>query len=157
MFSCETNRCNLIDDQDRGGEYCGNEFQKYLKEHGILHQLTTSYTPQQNGVAERKNRSLLELARSMLKNKDMPNEFWGEAVACAAYILNRSTTKSLSNINPQEAWTGFKPSVAHFRVFGCIAYAHVPDQRRSKLDDKSEKCIFVGYSEQSKAYKLFNP
>ncbi|KAD1131218.1 hypothetical protein E3N88_43246 [Mikania micrantha] len=142
---------------DRGGEYCGNEFQNFLRENGILHQLTTSYTPQQNGVAERRNRSLLNLARSMLKHKNMPDDFWGEAVACAAYIINRTITKSLENMTPKEAWTGFKPSVWHFKVFGCIAYARIPNQRRTKLESKSEKCIFVGYSEQSKAFKLFNP
>ncbi|KAI3734276.1 hypothetical protein L6452_13741 [Arctium lappa] len=129
----------------------------YLKEQGIHHQLTTRYTPQQNGVAERKNRTIVEMARSMLKAKRLSNTFWAEAVACATYLLNQATTKSLSDVTPQEAWTGFKPGISHLKIFGCLAYSHIPDQRRSKLDDKSEKTIFVGYSEHSKAYKLYNP
>ena len=97
----------------------------------------------------------MELARSMLKYKGLPDRFWAEAVACAIYILNRSFTRSLDGKTPQEAWSKIKPSVSHLR--GCTAYSHVPDVGRSKLDDRSEKCIFVGYSETSKAYKLFNP
>ncbi|KAI3509130.1 hypothetical protein L1887_24156 [Cichorium endivia] len=142
---------------DRGGEYMANYFQDFLKHHGIHHQLTTSYTPQQNGVAERKNRALMEMARSMIKSKQLSNEFWGEAVACACYIMNRTSTKSLPNMTPQEAWNGVKPNVSHLRTFGCIAYAHIPSQKRNKLDDKSEKTILVGYSGNSKGYKLYNP
>jgi hypothetical protein len=142
---------------DRGGEYKSNEFLEYCRYHGIKKQFTTSYTPQQNGVAERKNRTIMEMARSMLKGKNLSNEYWAEAVACAVYILNRSPTKIVRNMVPQEAWSGKHHSVSHFKVFGCIAYAHIPKQTRSKLDDKSEKCIFIGYDEQSKAYKLFNP
>jgi hypothetical protein len=99
----------------------------------------------------------MEMARSMLKGKNLSNEYWAEAVACAVYILNMSPTKIVRGMIPQQAWSGKHHSVSHFRVFGCIAYAHVPKQTRSKLDDKSEKCIFIGYDEQSKAYKLFNP
>ncbi|KAF5759182.1 putative RNA-directed DNA polymerase [Helianthus annuus] len=142
---------------DRGGEYCSHEFQNYLKENGIHHQLTTSYTPQQNGVAERKNRTLMELSRSMLRMKNLSHSYWAEVVACAAYLINRAITKSIPNITPQEAWSGRKPSVGHLKVFGCVAYAHVPKQNRGKLDDKVEKAIFIGYSESSKAYKLYNP
>ena len=99
----------------------------------------------------------MEMARSMLKGKNLPNQYWAEAVACVVYILNRSPTRIVRDKIPQEAWSGKHHCVSHFRVFGCIAYAHVPKETRSKLDDKSEKCIFIGYDEQSKAYKLFNP
>ncbi|KAJ0795409.1 putative RNA-directed DNA polymerase [Helianthus annuus] len=142
---------------DRGGEYCSHEFQRFLKENGIHHQLTTSYTPQQNGVAERKNRTLMELSRSMLKMKKLPNSYWAEAVACATYLLNRATTKSVQDVTPHEAWSGNKPSVDHLRIFGSIAYSHIPKQHRGKLDDKVEKTIFIGYSENSKGYRLYNP
>ncbi|KAJ0522113.1 putative RNA-directed DNA polymerase [Helianthus annuus] len=142
---------------DRGGEYCGSEFQEFLREKGIQHQLTTSYTPQQNGVAERKNRTIMELGLSMMKMMNVSNNLWAEAVAWATYILNRTVTKRIPNITPEESWSGRKPNISHLRVFGCIAYAHVPKQRRTKLDDKTEKTILVGYSEQSKAYKLYNP
>jgi hypothetical protein len=142
---------------DRGGEYISNEFLNFCKEHGIKKQFTTRYTPQQNGVAERKNRTIQEMARSMLKAKGLSNEFWGEAVATAIYLLNRCPTKSVCNMIPQEAWSKKNPSVEHLRVFGCVAFAHIPKERRQKWDDKGEKCIFIGYSEQSKAYKLYNP
>jgi len=95
--------------------------------------------------------------RILLKEKHLSNEFSGEAVACSIYILNRSATKSVKNKVPQEAWSGMKSSVSHFRVFGCVAYAHIPKQLRIKLDDKSEKYIFTSYSEKSKAYRLYNP
>ena len=99
----------------------------------------------------------MEMARSMLKAKNLSNDFWAEAIACAAYILNRSPTKSVKNTIPQEAWNGKKHNVSHLRVFGCVAYSLVPAELRRKLDDKSEKCIFIGYSEESKAYRLYNP
>ncbi|GMI88485.1 hypothetical protein HRI_002517800 [Hibiscus trionum] len=96
------------------------------------------------------------MARSMLKAKNMPREFWAEAVSCAVYLSNRSPTK-VDNVTPQEAWSGRKPSVRHIRVFGSIAYAHVPDQGRLKLDDRSSKYVFIGYDSNSKGYKLYNP
>jgi hypothetical protein len=120
-------------------------------------QFTTRYTLQQNGVAEWKNYTILNMARSMLKGIFFPNQYWVEVVACSVYILNRAPTKSVKDMSPYEAWTGRKPDVSHFYVFGCIAYAHIPDQIKRKLDNKSEKCVFIGYSEQSKAYRLYNP
>ena len=76
------------------------------------------------------------MVRSMLKSKDMPKEFWAEAVQCAVYVQNRCPHAKLANQTPQEAWSGHKPTVSHFKVFGSMAYAHVPDQRRTKLDDE---------------------
>ncbi|KAL0293887.1 UNVERIFIED_CONTAM: Retrovirus-related Pol polyprotein from transposon TNT 1-94 [Sesamum radiatum] len=125
--------------------------------HGIRRPMTVPRTPQQNGVAERKNRTVLNMARTMLKSKEMPKEFWAEAVACAVYLLNRSPTRSLEKITPQEAWSGWKPSVKHLRVFGSICYVHVPEQQRTKLDDRSKKMVFLGYDESSKGYKCFDP
>ncbi|GJT59267.1 retrovirus-related pol polyprotein from transposon TNT 1-94 [Tanacetum coccineum] len=93
----------------------------------------------------------------MLKNKKMPKEFWAEAVDCAVYLLNQYPPKSLDNKTPQEAWNGMKPTVSHLRIFRSIAYVYVPSQRRSKLDDRSKKHVFVGYDKQSKGYKLYNP
>ncbi|GAU35304.1 hypothetical protein TSUD_389290 [Trifolium subterraneum] len=120
-------------------------------------QLTVPRSPQQNGVAERKNRTILEMARSMLKSKRLPKELWAEAVACAVYLSNRSPTRSVLGKTPQEAWSGRKLGISHLRVFGSIAHAHVPYEKRSKLDDKSEKYIFIGYDGNSKGYKLYNP
>ncbi|KAH9752737.1 hypothetical protein KPL71_014822 [Citrus sinensis] len=123
----------------------------------IRRPLTVSRSPQQNGVAERKNRIILDMARNMLKSKRLPKEFWAEAVACAVYLSNRSTTRSVLGKTPQEAWSGRKPGISHLRVFGSITHVHVPDESRAKLDDKSEKFIFIGYDNNSKGYKLYNP
>ncbi|MCO5603740.1 hypothetical protein L7F22_057892 [Adiantum nelumboides] len=142
---------------DRGGEYMSGAFKDFLGKKGIKHQCTLPYTPQQNGVAERKNRSLMEMARCMLKAKSLPHKLWMEAVACAAHVLNRCPTRALKTITPYESWYDRKPSVSYLRVFGCLAYAHIPQQLRGKLDDKAVKCIFVGYSSGSKGYRLYNP
>ncbi|GJW58649.1 retrovirus-related pol polyprotein from transposon TNT 1-94, partial [Tanacetum coccineum] len=114
---------------DRGGEFLSKEFSDFCFEHGIKRELTAPYTPEQNGVAERKNRTVVEMARSMLKSKGLPNSFWAEGVASAVYLLNLSPTKAVWNQTPYEAW----------------------------LADKSKKFIFVGYCIQSKAYRLYDP
>ncbi|CAL5340443.1 unnamed protein product [Camellia sinensis] len=142
---------------DRGGEFLSKDFDLFCEENGIQRELTTPYTPEQNGVAERKNRTVVEMARSMLQAKGLSNGFWAEAVATSVYLLNLSPTRAVMNRTPVEAWRGTKPSVSHLRVFGCIAYALVNSQFRHKLDEKSEKCIFIGYCTQSKAYRLYNP
>ena len=142
---------------DRGGEFTSNDFNEFCEENGIRRPLTLPYSPQQNGVVERKNRSILNAARSMLKSKRMPKEFWAEAVDCAIYLSNRSPTRSVWGKTPQEAWSGRKPGISHLKVFGSIAYAQVPKQKRSKLDDRSEKYVFIGYDSRSKGYKLYNP
>lgn len=142
---------------DRGGEYTSHEFSNYCKEEGIRRQLTTAYTPQQNGTAERKNRTVMNMVRSMLSTRKVPRVFWAEAVSWTFYVLNRCPTLAVKDITPQEAWSGVKPSVEHFRVWGSIAHVHISDEKRSKLDDKSNTCIFFGFSEESKGYRLYNP
>ena len=94
------------------------------------------YTPQQNEVAKRKNRTIMDMVRSMLKAKHLPNEYWAEAVHCATYVLNKCPTKSVMNRVPEEAWSGIKQFFTHMTVFGCVAYAHILDQLRKKLDSK---------------------
>ncbi|MCH80374.1 copia-type polyprotein, partial [Trifolium medium] len=142
---------------DRGGEYTSNAFNEFCNSQGIKRQLTAAYTPQQNGVSERKNRTLLNIVRSMLSSRNVPKRFWPEAVKWATYVMNRCPTLSVKNMTPEEAWSDIKPSVHHFRVFGCIAYVHVADNQRKKLDNKSIKCVFLGISDESKAYKLYEP
>ena len=92
----------------------------------------------------------MDMVRSMLKEKHFPNEYWAKAINCAAYILNRCPTKAVMNRVPKEAWSGTKKFVTHMKLFRCVAYAHVSDQLRKKLDNKGEKCIFFGYSDESK-------
>jgi transposase InsO family protein len=142
---------------DRGGEFISLEFTDFCRTHGIRRQLTASYTPQQNGVAERKNRTIMNMVRSMLTEKEIPRTFWPEAVNWTIHVLNRSPTFAVRNMTPEEAWSGCKPSVEHFRIFGCVAHVHIPDSKRVKLDDKSMKCILLGISDESKAYRLYNP
>lgn len=142
---------------DNGGEYISSEFESYLKFKGIRHELTAPHTPQQNGVAERMNRTLMESARSMMAHARLPNCFWAEAVSTAAYLRNRTATTAFEKmLTPYERWYGVKPNVSNLRVFGCMAYAHVPDSGRTKLDKKAEKLRLVGYSTQSKGYRLWN-
>jgi len=118
---------------------------------------TPAYTPQLNGVAERKNRTILDMARSLLKANKLPKQYWAEAVSCAMYLLNCCPTRSLQVVTLEEVWSGHKLSVTHLRVFGCVAYVKIPDARRTKLNDKSEKYIFVGYGDRRMGYKLYNP
>jgi transposase InsO family protein len=103
------------------GEYFSNEFSDYLKEHGIQRKYSCSYSPQQNGVAKRKNRHIVEIARAMLNEKNLPIYFWVEAVAIIVYIMNRTPTTVIHGMTLEEKFTGKKPDVSHLKVFGCIA------------------------------------
>ena len=141
---------------DRGKEYTSREFDQFCEDEGVERQLTVRYTPQQNGVSERKNQTVMEMAMSMLHDKKLSKVFWAEAVYTAVYLINRCPTKAVWNKTPIEAWNRRKPSVKHLRIFGCICYAQVPKEKRYKLDEASEKCIFIGYSTQSKGYKLYS-
>ena len=141
---------------DNGGEFTSDEFEKYLKKEGIKHELTIPKCPEQNGVAERFNRTLVEMVRSMLADSELPKSFWAEALATAAYLRNRSPTKSVEGKTPYEALYGEKPKVGHLRVFGCTAYPHIPKDERRKLDAKTRKCIFLGYSSNRKGYRLYD-
>jgi hypothetical protein len=142
---------------DRGGEFNSLNFKLFCEEEGIKRQLTTAYTPHQNGVAERKNRTVMNMVRCMLSAKKVPKLFWTEAANWTFYLLNRCPTHAVKNITPQEAWSGVKPSVEHLRVWGCIAHVHIPEAKRGKLDDKSFPCIMLGVSDESKGYRLFDP
>ena len=90
----------------------------------------------------------------MIQSKGLSLKYWAEAIKCANYIVNRTPTKALKNITSEEAWAKIKPDVSHFRVFGSIAWAHIPDEKQKALQPKSEKCIFVGYSKDVKGYRL---
>ncbi|KAK8935837.1 hypothetical protein KSP39_PZI013998 [Platanthera zijinensis] len=142
---------------DRGGEFLSREFNTFCQDNGILRELTAPASPQQNGVVERRNRTIVEMMRAMLIQKSLPKGFWGEATITAVYVLNRAPTKALTNLTPYEALYGEKPSIAHLKVFGCIAYAHRTAGRDDKLEETSIKCIFLGYSDQTKGYRLLDP
>ncbi|KAJ4728947.1 Retrovirus-related Pol polyprotein from transposon TNT 1-94 [Melia azedarach] len=135
---------------NNGKEYISNEFDKFCEDAGIQHQLTVPYSPQQNGVCERKNRTLFEMARSMMHEKNLPKKFWAEAVYTSVYLQNRLPTHAIEGKTPIEAWSGLKPSVGHLKVFGSVCYVHILDVKRDKLSKKASKDIFLGYSNQAK-------
>jgi transposase InsO family protein len=120
---------------DGEGEYESREFVDFCKHHGIKKKTTTRYNPQQNGVAERKNCTIMNMARSLLTTRKISKE----AVACSIYILNRSPTSSVQGKVPEEKWSGSKVNVSHFKKFGCVAFAHVSEELRKNLDDRSQK------------------
>lgn len=143
---------------DNGGEYISNAFKQYLIDHGISHQLTIAYTPQQNGVAERMNRTLIDLVRSMLLTAGIGKEFWAEALETAVYVRNRVTSRSLKEgMTPHHLWYGNPLDLSHLRIFGSDCFYTIPTKNVKKLDARANPAIFVGYFNQSKGYKLWDP
>ena len=141
---------------DNGGEFCSKEFDRFCVEHGIKREKVEPKCPQHNGVAERINRTLVERARSMRIACGLPKVFWVDAIHTATYLVNRSPHKSLDSGLPIESWRGKEANMNHLKVFGCLAYAHVENSERSKLDPKSRKCIFLGYSLHDFGYRLWD-
>ena len=139
---------------DNGFEYESNEFNDFCNEASIKSETTTVYTPEQNGVAERKNKTIVEVACAMLYDQGLLKFLWGEASNTAAYVQNRCPHQALNSKTPEEVFTTNKPDVSHFRIFGSPIYFHVPKEKRSKLDVSRKKGTFVGYSETSKAYRI---
>ena len=117
---------------------------------------TLSGTPQQNGVAERMNRTLNERARCMRLKSGLPKMFWADAVNTAAFLINRGSSVPLENGIPEEAWSGKEVNLSFLRVFGCVAYVHLDATARSKLDVKSVKCTFVGYGGDEFGYRFWD-
>ena len=138
---------------DNGTEYVNKDFSNYIKNLGILHQTTCVGTPQQNGVAERKNRHLLEVTRSLMFQNNVPKFFWSEAVLTAAYLINRTPSSILQNKSPLETLNKRFMGLDHLRIFGCICFIHIQNKHRDKLDKHAIKCIFLGYSSKKKGYK----
>lgn len=140
---------------DRGTEYLGGNFNNYLKDLGISRRLSVKHTPQQNGRAERKNRTLLDIARCMLIESGLPIRFWAEAIATANHIKNRTPSKLLGGKTPYSIWFGRDPNVGYFKTFGCDAYAWNNFKPKRKFDHRGLKGIFVGYHEQSKGFRIY--
>ena len=129
---------------DRGGEFVSNDFNEFCENMGIKRHLTAPYSPQQNGVVERRNRTLLEMTRSCLKAMSIPNYLWGEVIRHSTYLLNRVATRALKDVTPYEALRGRKPNIAHLRTFGCICYAKIDSKFLKKLDDRSRILVHLG-------------
>jgi hypothetical protein len=142
---------------DRRGEFNSSQFSIFCSDQGIMHYTTTPYSPQENGVVERRNQSVVEMARCLLKSKGVPPRYWGEAVSTTMYLLNRSPTKSVQGKTPYEAWHGRKPQVAHLRTFGCIKYVKKIGPEVDKLADRSIRMVMLGYEPGTKGYRMVDP
>jgi hypothetical protein len=140
---------------DNGGEYrkLGDDMHR---QYGIKFEYTTVYTPEQNGVSERLNRTLVQLARGMLLDAQLPPWMWVYAIETACYIRNR-TPIGPKGMTPEEAYCGQKPNIGHLRVFGCLAYAHIPQKTREKLENSAIPTCLVGYMATSRQYQLYEP
>jgi hypothetical protein len=138
---------------DRGGEYLSLEFSNHLKQCGIVPQLTSPGTPQWNGMSEQRNRTLLDMVRSMMSQTNLPLSFWGYALETTTFMLNRVPTKSVEG-TPYEIWTGKHLGLCFLKVWGCEAY--VKHLMSNKLTLKSDKCFFVGYPREIKGYYFYN-
>ncbi|GJV11550.1 retrotransposon protein, putative, ty1-copia subclass [Tanacetum coccineum] len=139
---------------DRGGEYISQEFKDYLKACGIVQQLTPPYTPQHNGVSERRNRTLLDMVRSMMNLTTLPLSFWDYALESATRILNMVPTKKVDK-TPYELWYGKVPNLSYLKVWGCEAL--VKRDTPDKLQQRSVKCIFIGYPKETMGYYFYFP
>ena len=155
----QTGRQIKVVRSDNGKEFINSKFKEFFAKKGIVHQTTVCYSPQQNGVAERANRTLVEMARCLLEKSGLQQSLWGEAVYTATYLRNRSPTKVLGDVTPYEKWSGKQPSVFHFKTFGCdaIVLNKGTKPKGSKFLPKGLKMKFVGYQLQTKGYRLYNP
>ena len=136
---------------DNGGEFCSDAFDDYCRKEGVVRHHTIPYTPQQNGVAERMNRTIILKARCILSNVRMSKHFWAEAANTACYLINRSPSIPLNKKTPIEVWSGTPADYSHLNVFGCTIYAHVDN---GKLEHRAIKCLYLGYGSGVKGYKL---
>ncbi|GJS08521.1 retrovirus-related pol polyprotein from transposon TNT 1-94 [Tanacetum coccineum] len=140
---------------DRGGKYESNDFSEFCSTFGIVHQTTTPYTPQQNGVAERKNRTLKNMINSMLITSGAPHSLWGEACLAANTILNKIPHKK-SDKSAYQLWTGKQPSYKRMKVWGCLAKVQIPLPKRTKLGPKTVDCVYLGPAKNSAAYRFLD-
>nr|KAJ0209889.1 hypothetical protein LSAT_V11C400174360 [Lactuca sativa] len=141
---------------DNGLEFKNNTLDSFLKDKGIEHNFSAPYTPQQNGVVERRNQTLCEAARSMLIFADLPQYFWAEAIATACYTQNRSLTHKHLHKTPYEVINNRKPNIKFFHIFGCRCFVKNNTDHLSKFESRSDEGIFLGYSFSSVAYRVLN-
>ncbi|CAJ2641032.1 unnamed protein product [Trifolium pratense] len=142
---------------DQGGEYTSNKFSELLAYDGTIHQTSCTDTPQQNGVAERKHRHIVETARSLLLSAAVPSEFWGEAIRTAVHVINRIPSSITSGLSPFEVLYGHAPDYSYLKVFGSTCFVLLPQVERSKLCPRSAICVFLGYGDGQKGYRCYNP
>jgi hypothetical protein len=119
--------------------------------------LTVPYDPQQNGVVEMKNRAICEVAKEIMFEQDLPNSLWPEETSTSMYIQNMCPNVIFKDKTPEEVFSGIKPEVGNLRILGCPMYIHVPKERRTNMEPSGKNGVFVGYSENSKAYRIYVP
>eukprot|EP00253_Pinus_taeda_P012244 PITA_12244 len=139
------------------GEYVDKDFIDFCAKEGINREWTAPYNSKQNGVAERKNRTIVEVARAVMYDQDMPKFLRAEACNTIVYVQNKTPHQALSKITPEKVFTGKTPEVNHFTIFGSLAYCRVLEEKKKKLDQTVEKWYLVGYSENAKAYIIYLP
>jgi transposase InsO family protein len=142
---------------NNGGEYTSKDFRNFCIKEGIKKEYTYPYNPQQNGVAQRKNRIIIEETKSMIHDQSLPITLGVEACMTTLYVQKMSPHQILENINLEESFTGVKPEIGHFGIFGCPIYFHVPKKKRYKIQPLGRKGTFVGCNEYSKAYRIYIP
>ena len=142
---------------DNGGEFTSKEFKDLCKEVGVKRDLTTPYSPQQNGVIERNNRSIMEAVKAMIHYQYLPMHLWDDATKTEVYVQNKISHSSLGKKILEEMFTGEKPEVIHMKIFGCPVYLDFCREKISKLNPSIKKVIFVRYSDQSKDYRIYIP
>ncbi|XP_071726865.1 uncharacterized protein [Rutidosis leptorrhynchoides] len=146
---------------DNGGEFVNTSMKLFCESNGIIHQTSCAHTPEQNGVAERKNQLLLEMTRALLIESKVPKSFWPEALASATYLINRLPTKVLGTKTPRDTLSQFHTLPTSLsiepRIFGCSVFVHIPKTERTKLDPCAEKCVMVGYGVNQKGYRCYSP
>eukprot|EP00253_Pinus_taeda_P003157 PITA_03157 len=140
---------------DNGGEYVDRDFIDFCAREGIRIEWTASYNPEQNGVAERKNKTIVEAAREMMYDQDMPKFLWAKECSTTVYVQNRTPHSALGKITLEHVFTGKTPEVSHFKIFGSLAYCCILEEKRKKSDQTAEKGYHVEYSENAKAYRIY--
>jgi len=148
--------CVKILRSDYGGEYMSHAFQSFLQQKGILSQRSCPYTPQQNGVAERKNRHLLDVVRTLMLESFVPSRFWVKALSTTIYLINRLPSSTLHLDSSYSRLFGVPPNYNSLYVFGCICFAHLPPIERHKLAEQSVQCAFLGYSNSHKGFVCYD-
>lgn len=146
---------------DNGREFVNQSLENFFTSHGILHQTTCVYTPQQNGIAERKNRHILEVARTLCFTMHVPKRFWADAVTTAVFLINRMPARIIGYQTPLRMLSLLHPIPSALnlcpKVFGCVCYVHVHSHFRDKFDPRALKCVFLGYSNSQKGSSCFHP
>jgi hypothetical protein len=141
---------------DNGTEFKNSQIEGFLEDEGIKHEFSSPYTPQQNGVVERKNRTLIDMARTILDEYKTPDRFWAEAINTACYSINRLYLHRILKKTSYELFTGKKPNVSYFRVFGSKCFILIKRGRKSKLLPKAVEGFLLGYYSNTRAYRFFN-